>query len=711
MTVAQTYHASQWAFRSGSLSLCSDLPQLWGELDNFQRKGGRLKNFRKFVMVILCLLVANCGGRTSTPVEVNQVTIEPSAPRVEPSITEPTLPTEELISTVVRVDSVTPPADDSPPLEQPDAWQLLVETLDDPDHRNPQLLKAAIDLVAKRRSSEAESLLELIDVELLSEVERVERRMLAVRLAQEKNQHRLALRQLARLQRSAALDFEQRVRIGRLKAYSYSMLGRSIDLANELAQLYSLLSAERNLQLAVGHQLWATLSRMTMDDLRRALQEQKDPIARQWYVLALALGLDSVRADPYRYSSALAHWQRENPEHPANELIQAGLAPALNRHSKLVLLLPLTSTSGTYVQALLDGFMAQYEADTNPLKPQVDVIDVGNQPTDATLFYYQAVNQGADFIIGPLGVSYVDEMVQYVDFIVPTLLLGEVAGAELPNSVFQFALAPEHEGVAIARRALQDGHITTVVIKSSQPWSMRAFSAFREEWERRGGQLLQIDDYELDQDDYSDTAKRVMLVNSSAERYQSVRAMTGEKIKFVPRRRQDVDFIFLAADAEHARLLKPYLDFVKAHDLPIYATSHVFSGEVNKIRDQDLSGIRFADMDWIIERSQKMADLRATLEGEKSPGWPRARLFAMGVDIYGLVARINTLSTDQTARFHGVTSILRMTEDGQIRRAMQWAMFNDGVPELIPGIPPPEPLGMPYFSLVNQPVPIGVRPE
>ena len=570
------------------------------------------------------------------------------------------------------------------------AWEKIEAAANDTVYQHTQLLAAAESLVYERRNQESQEILELIDVTQLSHSERVNLDILRVRLNQAEGEHRSAVRDLGRLQRSGLTDLDQSVRIARLKAYSHSQLKEPVNMASELVQLYGLLSEDRTKQLEAGHQLWAVLSRMTLDELRDALQKTDDPIARQWYVLALALGLNSVRSDPFEYEQAINNWRQNNPEHPANELIDAGLAPGSAVNSRIALLLPLSSVNRAFVQALLDGFMAQHTADTNPLKPQIDVIDIGDQPVNVTHFYYQAVDNGADFVVGPLGVGFVNEITQYVDFIVPTLLLGETSSASLPDYVYQFALAPEHEGAGVAKRAWQDGHATALVIRSSQQWSDRAFSAFSDSWIKRGGHVIQVYDYELNQSDYSEATKQILLIDASANRYQTIREIMGESMKFVPRRRQDADFIYLSADSEHGRLLKPYLDFLKAHDLPIYATSHIYPGKINKIRDQDLNGIRFADMDWIIDPSERMTELKSILEADLSVGEKVNRLFAMGVDIYNLVSRIEVLSFDRAARFHGVTSIIHLAENGRVLRRPRWAVFEDGIPELIPDMAPPE---------------------
>ena len=103
-----------------------------------------------------------------------------------------------------------------------------------------------------------------------------------------------------------------------------------------------------------------------------------------------------------------------------------------------------------------------------------------------------------------------------------------------------------------------------------------------------------------------------------------------------------------------------------------------------------MNGIRFADMDWIIDKSERMSELKSTLEAGLSIDEKVNRLFAMGVDIYNLVSRLEVLSYDRAARFHGVTSMIHLAENGRVLRQPRWAVFEDGTPELVPDMAPPE---------------------
>ena len=57
------------------------------------------------------------------------------------------------------------------------------------------------------------------------------------------------------------------------------------------------------------------------------------------------------------------------------------------------------------------------------------------------------------------------------------------------------------------------------------------------------------------------------------------------------------NMVFLAAEVDKARLLRPYI----SNMLPVYATSQVFAGNANNLVNYDLSEVRFVDMPWLLQ--------------------------------------------------------------------------------------------------------------
>jgi hypothetical protein len=157
----------------------------------------------------------------------------------------------------------------------------------------------------------------------------------------------------------------------------------------------------------------------------------------------------------------------------------------------------------------------------------------------------------------------------------------------------------------------------------------------------------------------------------------------GIDIKYSPRRRDDVDFVFVGANPRHARLIRPQLNFHQASAIPMYGTSHVFSGVVNARIDHDMDNVTFGDMPWVLPKARRNTALNATI----SQLWPQLaesymRLFAFGIDAYNLIPNMNQLTEVRTVQFPGETGSLYLSDDGRIQRRLTWAEFKNGTPRL-----------------------------
>jgi len=91
-------------------------------------------------------------------------------------------------------------------------------------------------------------------------------------------------------------------------------------------------------------------------------------------------------------------------------------------------------------------------------------------------------------------------------------------------------------------------------------------------------------------------------------------------------------------------------------------------------------------MVWVLDSSDQMMQLRAALGGDQVPSEKFDRLYAMGVDVYNIALRLETLQQDSSARYFGVTSSIHLAERGRLLRTPLWAMFNDGIPEKKPAL-------------------------
>ena len=166
--------------------------------------------------------------------------------------------------------------------------------------------------------------------------------------------------------------------------------------------------------------------------------------------------------------------------------------------------------------------------------------------------------------------------------------------------------------------------------------------------------------------DFSNTIEDLMALSGSVRRYQRLRANIGGPLQFDPRRRQDSEFIFLAADAPAGRLLKSQLKFHYSGDLPVYSTSSI--NALDGRSNSDLNGIMFADIPWIIAPQSWIENL-PPLYNEYWPGERRlGRLHAMGYDAYQLIAALFAARTGPMQEIDGATGKLYLDPECRVGR-------------------------------------------
>jgi outer membrane PBP1 activator LpoA protein len=566
-------------------------------------------------------------------------------------------------------------------------YERLARTVKAPQTQNFQL-RAADNLIRAGQLREARYQLEQINVAGLDTSFAARRQILQARILTAEGAHEKAIRLLGEAGAARALNPALQAEIHRVRAQA------ELALDNPIGAVRNLIQRE---QYIVGKdaitenqmQLWKILDSQPRARLKSEFNATNDPVLSGWIELALAA--IEAGGSAGRLNVAIEGWKKTYPTHPAGEGLLNSLlsaAPGLTgRIDRIALLLPLTSNHAGAAQAVRDGFLAMDAANTDPDKPRIKVYDLGPDPARAPEVYALAVQEGAQLVVGPLGRDAADTIIRGTTLTVPTLLLNHTdirpngAGA---RHLFQFGLPPEQEARQAAERAYLDGHRQAVILFPKNAWGERMEAAFASHWQRLGGVVLASEAYIETDNDHSETIKRLLHISQSEARRELIARLAKQKIQFESRPRQDLDFIFLAADARRGRMIKPQLNFFHAARVPVYATSHIFTGKGDVLNDQDLDGVLFPDMPWMLVNDGKIQQLRERIQ----QNWPHAhsdldRLYALGVDSYAILPHLNRISSEAAARFSGVTSGLSLDRGGRLQRQLVWAQFSKGVPKLV----------------------------
>src|SRR6267154_2228076 len=237
------------------------------------------------------------------------------------------------------------------------------------------------------------------------------------------------------------------------------------------------------------------------------------------------------------------------------------------------------------------------------------------QPESILAEYAATVQRGAAVMIGPLTRSGVTALAQAGRISVLTLALNVTDGdVPLPPRLYTFGLSAETEARAVARDAFARGLREGAVVQASNLLAKRLSRAFADEWFSLGGRISDVREF-------------------------------GARADLVDLRRGLADsqaqFIFLAAEADQARTVRPYLN----NQLQILATSQVNDGK----------------------NYPRLESLSTELQ----------RFYALGIDSCRIAGEL--IGGQQTINLDGVTGKISYRGGNTLQREPIQAVFRDGV--------------------------------
>ena len=460
-------------------------------------------------------------------------------------------------------------------------------------------------------------------------------------------------------------------------------IGKPMESAKLRMQISQLLKTPQEIEK--NHDfIWDALNRITETTMLRSLNEPQSMEVRGW----LELNLIARRSNmlPAKMEPWIDQWYQRYGDHPAAQIYAINLLEESKRifiePSKIALMLPFSGRLEKAANAIQNGFLYAYYQDPEQIA-EIEIINASDDPAEFTLQYEQAIQNGADFIVGPISKELVDMLQKREVLEVPTLALNYATEEDESDlNLYQFSLRPEDEAEQIADIALTQGKHHALVLVPNTEWGFRMQNAFTRRFESLGGQVVGAAAYPGDQSDYSASIKGLLNLTNSDHRKSMLQQVIKEQVQFEARRRQDVDMIFIAANPTQARQIKPQLEFHHAQDLPVYATSRISSSNREPEKDRDLNGILFVDMPWMLA-SQGNVD-----HAEISRLWPGeskrfSRFYAWGIDSYRIIPSLRRLMLNPLESQAHYTGLLSIDEHGRVRRSLLMATYAKGQTKLL----------------------------
>lgn len=451
--------------------------------------------------------------------------------------------------------------------------------------------------------------------------------------------------------------------------------GQPMDsLSQRVAVDRKLSSEDRNYNEQL---IWTLLMQIPMPQLTSSLDTSQQDL-QGWVELA------SIYRNPVaslaQQVKQVATWRRQWSGHPAASNLPPAiqtLQTASNKQpEKVVVLLPLSGPLAKAGKAIHDGLISGHflALSQSATATEFEFIDT-NGHQDIAPLYQQAVQQGAQMVLGPLQKNLVDQLRQLDYFPVPVLTFNySNEDTQIDPNVIQYALRPEDQVHQIATQLWSEGKRQAGMLYPDSDWGQRLATAFKNQWQALGGRVVGQQTYS---EQGSKSVPALLLTDESYHRRRQVGRYTNTVVQFNERPRQDMDFIFLVADPAQARQIKPLLNFHFASQLPVVSLSYIYRGHANAIKDKDLNGIRFLDTPWVLDTSDPQ---RITIDSiwDKGHGAYQS-LFAMGLDGYRLIGRLPLLRASTAIGIPGKTGTLRLDNKNRIHLKYNWATFKRGL--------------------------------
>jgi hypothetical protein len=342
-----------------------------------------------------------------------------------------------------------------------------------------------------------------------------------------------------------------------------------------------------------------------------------------------------------------AHWSFDAGSRPPAE--PDGYRPP----NQLAVLLPLTGSLATAAAPVRDGLLAGYYGERRR-RPELRFYDTSTTTGGAIAAYEQAVADGADQVLGPLGKDQVEAVFRQSRGSVPVLALNRPDTTPPVNNA-SYALAPEDDGIGAANYLVARNARRVLVLSAGDDNARRSVAAFDRQLQSQGGSVVQT----------------LAVVGESPADMTAL-------LQSVAQREGGVDAVFLALRGPQARAIASQLSAAGLAGKPRVATSQLASGTGKPEQDRALDGIAFPTDAWSVSGVRGLPPAASTGRTLATARGPAARLFAFGYDAWLLTAYLERLALAEEGSVQGASGTLRIDADGNVMRTPAWSTFSGG---------------------------------
>ncbi|MFB2662781.1 penicillin-binding protein activator [Shewanella mangrovisoli] len=575
----------------------------------------------------------------------------------------------------------------------PNVYLAQAANSKDPQQRDTNLLLAAHAYINANDYAAAQKLLKSMQPSLTQTPTLVaEHKYLTARVLEHTSTYVEALKTLT-YPSTWVLPGWQMAAYHQFRAHLFQLNKQPIEQVRELSLLTTYLPPAEASE--VNNQIWQVLQPMHEQTLQTFIRDANNPVFAGW--LQLAYIAKHYAVDPNQLVRYLGDWQKQNPYHPAAAKLPTDLDRALNAKpfmpKNIAVLLPLTGQRASAANAIRQGILASYLAKPNE-QVAVNFYDTAN---DAVAAYQQAVNAGAEFIIGPLLPNEIDQLLALNNTApatstpsgtapatptapiapIPQLFLNQTDKFVPDINKFYFALSPAQEAADAATRMYQDGVTMPLLLASNDAIGKRMAESFIQAWKKKSDTPIEVYYYDGG-DKMKTTVQDALGVRDSQARIARIKELLGNSVQADFRSRQDIDAIYMISTPQDLTLLKAFIDVnfsVFTQPVPLYTSSRSRIDNESSQTAQDLNNLTMSDAPWLMQNSEENLMVNTLWSGWNNG---QKRLFVMGYDAMDLISKLAQMRSFTGYQFNGRSGVLSVNPDGVINRQLSWGRYQRG---------------------------------
>ncbi len=337
--------------------------------------------------------------------------------------------------------------------------------------------------------------------------------------------------------------------------------------------------------------------------------------------------------------------------------------------SRFGAVLPLSGAAEVYGKSIRQGIELAYEqvkADSEAPKVELQVVDSKSDPPTAHDMLDRVYADGALAAIGGITSAEALAMVEVADsrrriLLSPSASLPQLSG--ISENFFRVYPSDFSEGTVMSRYAFDELKVRTgVILAKEETYAKGIQTVFAEEFQRRGGKILETIEFPAGTTDFAALADRTVTLKP--------------------------DFVYLAAYADEIARLVAQLHAHQFNGLILTTSSFAAAETIASVRDQG-EGIYFTQTSFTTQGKDLAPHVRAFVDAFEARWKKEPDIYAAhGYDAFMILVEAVRQGGDSTTSFWkgmrniheypGVTGALQFDDRGDVQKFPHVYTVTDG---------------------------------